>query len=381
MEKSVCAAALFALAATAASAQTVDPRYLQFTASADHFALTTDGQPLVTGYQMAWYQSGASSPFQILDLGKPIPDSNGAIVVDLNTLLTSAPAAGIIYDARVAAVGPTGSAESSDSNAFVYSGPCTYAVSPTNVTGAAAGGVGALGIATGASCVWSTTSQAAWLTLGAANGSGSASVALTIAPNNTASPRSGTISAADATVSVAQDAAPCNFAVSPLNVAMAAAGGNASASVTTTASGCGWNASNSTAWIALATTAGTDAQTVAYTVTANPTTTARTGTFTIAGQTITVSQDPTAPVCTYALSANAASFTLAGGTGSVTLTTGSTCAWTATDSAGWISVNPVSGTGSKTIIYTVAKNNGAQTRTATLTIGGQTLTVTEAGKK
>jgi hypothetical protein len=44
-------------------------------------------------------------------------------------------------------------------------------------------------------------------------------------------------------------------------------------------------------------------------------------------------------------------------------------------------VNPVSGTGSKTITYTVAKNNGAQTRTATLTIGGQTLTVTESGKK
>jgi hypothetical protein len=54
---------------------------------------------------MVWYQSGASAPFQDLDLGKPVPDATGTIVVDLNALLTSTPTAGVIYDARVAADG------------------------------------------------------------------------------------------------------------------------------------------------------------------------------------------------------------------------------------------------------------------------------------
>ena len=84
--------------------------------------------------------------------------------------------------------------------------------------------------------------------------------------------------------------------------------------------------------------------------------------------------------CTYALSAASAAFSTLGDTGTVTLTTDSACSWTATSSAGWLTVSPASGTGSKTLTFAVAKNNGASKRTATLTIGGQLFTVTEAGK-
>jgi hypothetical protein len=382
MVKPFGAAVVLGLLSTVASAQTVDPRYVQFTASADHGALTGDGQPVVASYQMAWYPIGAAAPSQTLDLGKPIPDANGTIVVDLNTVLTSAPTAGVIYDARVAAVGPTGSAVSGDSNSFTYSGPCTYAVSPTSVAAAASGGVGPLGVTTAASCPWSTTSQAPWLTLDVSSDTGSASTTLTIASNPTAAPRTGTAAVAGATVNVTQDAAVCGYSVSPLTAAAGASGTSASATVTTTVSGCAWNAVSNVTWITPAATGGVDAQTLAYTIAANTATAARTGTLTIAGQTVTVSQAAAAPApCAYALSATSASVGVTGGTGSVVLTTSTVCTWTATSSAGWLTVSPANGTGAGTLTYAAAKSNSAAKRTATLTIGGQVFTVTEASKK
>ena len=74
------------------------------------------------------------------------------------------------------------------------------------------------------------------------------------------------------------------------------------------------------------------------------------------------------------------SFAYAGGTGSVSLTTGSTCAWTAKSNVSWITIasGGASGTGSKTIGYTVAANTGTAARTGTLTIGGKTFTVNQS---
>src|SRR5581483_6721894 len=93
-----------------AAAQVVtDPRTVQFTASADHYATTADNQPLVTGYQMAWYPVGATSPSLTLDLGKPAPDSSGTITLDLYSYLTTTPTPGVTYTGTVIAVGPTGS--------------------------------------------------------------------------------------------------------------------------------------------------------------------------------------------------------------------------------------------------------------------------------
>ena len=81
--------------------------------------------------------------------------------------------------------------------------------------------------------------------------------------------------------------------------------------------------------------------------------------------------------CTYALSASAATIAQAGGTGMASVTpSSSTCGWTATSNASWITVTAGgSGTGTGTVTYSVAANSGP-TRTGTLTIAGATLTVT-----
>jgi len=55
-------------------------------------------------------------------------------------------------------------------------------------------------------------------------------------------------------------------------------------------------------------------------------------------------------------------------------------AWTATSNAAWLTITAgASVTGSGTVTYTVAANTSVNSRTGTLTIGGQTFTVTQSG--
>ena len=56
--------------------------------------------------RLEFYNVGAASPFQVASLGKPSPDAGGIIRVQLTSVLTSLPSPGIVYEARVAAVGP-----------------------------------------------------------------------------------------------------------------------------------------------------------------------------------------------------------------------------------------------------------------------------------
>ena len=80
------------------------------------------------------------------------------------------------------------------------------------------------------------------------------------------------------------------------------------------------------------------------------------------------------------LSASGASASAGGLTGIVSVTAATGSAWTATSNASWITVTSGSGgNGAGTVVYAVAVNTGASSRTGTLTIAGQTFTVTQAG--
>ena len=83
-------------------------------------------------------------------------------------------------------------------------------------------------------------------------------------------------------------------------------------------------------------------------------------------------------VCTFSLSGAGQSFNGMGGTGNVTVTTSSGCAWSATSSDGWLTVvSGASGTGTGVVAYRVAANATGQARAASLSIGGQTFTVNQ----
>ena len=68
----------------------------------------------------------------------------------------------------------------------------------------------------------------------------------------------------------------------------------------------------------------------------------------------------------------------AGEATSIAVTAGSTCAWSATSNAAWLTVSAgATGTGNGSVSVAVAANTGAQ-RSGTMTIAGQTFTVTQA---
>jgi len=66
--------------------------------------------------------------------------------------------------------------------------------------------------------------------------------------------------------------------------------------------------------------------------------------------------------------------------GTVRLTTGASCTWTASSSDTWITItSTASGTGSADIAFRVGNNVSLINRTGKLTVGGQTVTITQAG--
>jgi uncharacterized protein (TIGR03437 family) len=82
--------------------------------------------------------------------------------------------------------------------------------------------------------------------------------------------------------------------------------------------------------------------------------------------------------CTFSISPTMQGFAANGGNGSVMVNAvAPSCGWMAASNANWLQITAgASGTGNGTVNFTVAANTG-QTRTGTLTIAGQTFTVTQ----
>ena len=277
-----------------ASAQTINPSAAEFVASSDHNAVLSDGTAALTRYDLEFYNVGAGSPFQVASLGKPTPGTGGVISVVLSSVLTSLPSPGLVYEARVAAIGPGGASRSAASNTFSFVSPCSFSITPTSQTIAPGGGAGSVTVAAGAGCAWTAVSNAGWMSITAGgSGNGDGTVTYSVSADVTASSRTGTLTVAGQTVTVAQ--AACSFAVSPTTVNLPAGGGTGSITLTATA-GCPWTATSSATWLSVTSgTNGTGSRTIAFSATA--TASARTATLTVAGRSVTLSQGaaPAAP--------------------------------------------------------------------------------------
>ena len=82
--------------------------------------------------------------------------------------------------------------------------------------------------------------------------------------------------------------------------------------------------------------------------------------------------------CAFSVYPSSASVSAGATSGMVNVSAGSACSWTATSNATFVGLSSPSGTGGGTFMYTVAANTSAE-RIATLTIAGQTFTITQAG--
>ena len=87
-----------------------------------------------------------------------------------------------------------------------------------------------------------------------------------------------------------------------------------------------------------------------------------------------------APVpCTYTVSPSSQSFASGGGAGAVNVTTQAGCTWTSVSNDSWLVITSNSNiTGNGTANYSALSDSGA-TRTGTLTVAGQSITITQSG--
>jgi hypothetical protein len=159
-----------------------------------------------------------------------------------------------------------------------------------------------------------------------------------------------------------------------------AAGGQFTDSYTVPAGCPAPTVTSNSAFITNASAAAPNAQgqgTFTYTVAANAGA-ARNGTLSVGGQTFTVSQQAS---CAVGLSPTVAPFAQAGGAGRFTVVPDNNdaqCAWAATTTANWITINTgATGTGTNRVTYTVAANQTGATRTGTVVVNGTVHTVTQ----
>jgi hypothetical protein len=78
--------------------------------------------------------------------------------------------------------------------------------------------------------------------------------------------------------------------------------------------------------------------------------------------------DAAVQTCSYGISSSSASLAGAGGTGSFSVTTSSSCTWSAKSSASWLTTSGTAGKGNGSIGYTVVPNTGTSARTGTVTV-------------
>ena len=296
--------------------------------------------------------------------------------------LTVSPAAGEGPAAVAFTVAPSGGTERSGTALIagqtftVTQGQgCTFDVNPLTHSVAAAGGSVSVNVATGQGCPWNIASSAPWITLnGQASRTGSGTVELVVASTN-AGARSGTVSIAGRTVTINQSPG-CSFTIAPQSAEVSFAGGAGKVTVNGSP-GCAWTAVSNAQWIQIASGAsGNGNGEVTYTVLPSVGA-ARSGTLTIAGQTFTV-QQTAALACSFKVSPLTIEVDDDRQNREVDVETSPLCTWSATSNVSWIRINgEATRIGSDDVRFQIDRNETNNRRTGTLTIAGQTVTITQ----
>ncbi|MGO9228928.1 MAG: BACON domain-containing protein [Bryobacteraceae bacterium] len=276
---------------------------------------------------------------------------------------------------------------------------CAWLFSPNPIpTLTAAGGSGTLTVtSTPNVCPYTFgTDSSSWLTVTAgpgATGTQQTSLLWTAAPNLTVSQRTGNIVIDDGyslhMEPITEDAGTCTLILGGTGTTESAAAATASVTVQTS---CVWNAASGVNWITtgdpkVGYSTGAGSGSFTLNVAANPCYTSRTGSLTVVAgwatpqglvagsQQYTVTQSGSDGNLT--VSPASVALTAAGGTGTVQVTTGAGCPWTAATNVSWLSVTNISpGSGSGFVAYNAMANTSAA-RSGTLQIGPQTFMVTE----
>ena len=286
---------------------------------------------------------------------------------------------------------------------------CTYSVAPTSLAFPAAGGSANITLTSSpANCTggsWTAVpSDYSWISVPSPKGEGPGpfTFAVTVAPNTGTSSRAGSIAIAGQTIAISQAAptptALCTYTVTPTSLEFGAAAGSASFTVISAPANCTggtWSASPSDySWISVSPTYGGGPGSSSVTVTvASNTGARRTGIVYVtqsgAGQTVTINQaaGPTSATCNYTVNRTSVEIPVIGGSQGFTVSsTPANCtggSWSASWSTyyDWMNLpgqTQGSGPGPFEVLIYVLPNSGPR-RTGSLTIAGQTVTISQTG--
>lgn len=173
----------------------------------------------------------------------------------------------------------------------------------------------------------------------------------------------------------------CAFSVSQLEVFAPVSGGAASIDIGAP-SGCSWSASTAETWITIVSAeSGSGNGSLDLELRENFSGSARLGTISIAGHTVTIVQDAgLGDDCSYGIAPTFQSFSASGGTGSLNVFGEERCGWQALSNASWISVTSAAvGIGSGIVNYSVAPNSSTSGRKGTITIAGHAFSIKQKG--
>ena len=256
-------------------------------------------------------------------------------------------------------------------------GNCTYALSASFTNVAVTAGSGYLRVSAPSGCPWGAVSSSPDWLHSTSTGAGDGILNYSFDANSAnCSSRSGSFTVGGQVFTLIQAAGSGSYGLLTVRTNVAANAGSGTIGVTAGV-GCGWNASSTTNWIQT-TSVGTGSGSIRFTFDANLSGVMRSSTIVLTDKVFTVVQ--AAVTCTSALAATSADFTANATTGTVGVLAPAGCFWTAMSNVGWVNITSnQSGSGSATVIFAVADNTvNCNDRSGTLSIGGQTFTVTQA---
>jgi hypothetical protein len=202
-------------------------------------------------------------------------------------------------------------------------------------------------------------------------------VTVSVASNSSQDSRANTATIGGQIFTVNQTGLSCTFSLSPASSSQSYSGGTGSLTVTT-GSTCAWAVTEGPSWVSFSPTSGTGTRTVNFTVAANSSTQSRSGASLIGGQSFYIEQ--TGVPCTFSVSGDNPLLSAGGGAATLSIqAAGPACDWIASRNVDWLTLSPSTGTGSGTLTYTAPANPAGASRTATITVAGQNIVVTQAG--
>jgi uncharacterized repeat protein (TIGR03803 family) len=173
-------------------------------------------------------------------------------------------------------------------------GGCTYTLNTTSFTLAAKGGSETVRVKVkGTDCAWTASSNDPFIMI--TSGSGG-TLKFTVLGNTNTMGRSGTMTIAGQTFTVAQAAASCEFSLGETEARFGSAGGSSNVAVTANGTNCMWTAAVSGSFIQISPdTSATGSGAVDYIVEPNTKTATRKGTITVGKEKLTITQSGVAP--------------------------------------------------------------------------------------